>query len=304
MKSGGSHLPRSLTLHREVAGPESGPPVLLLHGLTASRRYWVPRALPLAAGRRLLVPDLPGFGLSPKPPADYTPAFFAEALLGLLDREGIRTQVSLVGHSLGAVLGMHLLAAAPERFDRAVLASLPRFFDPEDAHQTLLAGSGKYRKLVAASSFGADFQQFRRTPLALTARYLRRLPWAAIADTHRFTYWSLTSTLSHCLLHHDLDTLLPRLPRIPTMLLHGDLDQVAPIARVLELPFREPYPALQVIRGAGHHPLHTHLALTLRVIRHHLDGKPPAVRGGDLDTYLVLPPRDVAGGEVQEATSA
>lgn len=291
MSSGTWASARAVELHYETVGPEDAPPVLFLHGLTASRRYWIPRVFPLAASRRLIVPDLPGFGLSPKPLADYTPLFFAEALLGLLDRERITTKVSLVGHSLGAILALEVLRQAPERIDRVVLASLPRFFDPEDAHQTLVAGSSKYRKLVALDSFGADLGQFRRTGWALAARYLRRLPWAAIADTRRFTYRSLTSTLEHCLMHHDLDPVLPTLPRVPTLLLHGDLDQVAPVSRVIELPFRHPHPALQVLRGAGHHPLHTHLPLTLRVIRHHLDGKAPAVRGGDLETYLVLPPR-------------
>jgi pimeloyl-ACP methyl ester carboxylesterase len=291
MSSGTWASARAVALHYETVGPEDAPPVLFLHGLTASRRYWIPRVFPLAAGRRLLVPDLPGFGLSPKPLADYTPAFFAEALLGLLDRERNTEKFSIVGHSLGAILALELLRRAPGRVDRLVLSSLPRFFDPEDAHQTLVAGSSKYRKLVAMDSLGADLGQFRRTGWALTARYLRRLPWAAIADTRRFTYRSLTSTLEHCLMHHDLDPIFPELTRVPTLLLHGDLDQVAPISRVIELPFRHPFPVLQVLRGAGHHPLHTHLPLTLRVIRHHLDGKPPAVRGGDLETYLVLPPR-------------
>jgi pimeloyl-ACP methyl ester carboxylesterase len=294
MSSGTWASPRTVLLHYETVGPEGAPPVLFLHGLTASRRYWIPRVFPLAAGRRLLVPDLPGFGLSPKPVADYTPSFFAEALLGLLDREPNTQKVSVVGHSLGAILALELLRHAPERIDRLVLSSLPRFFDPEDAHQTLVAGSSKYRKLVALDSLGADLGQFRRTGWALTARYLRRLPWAAIADTRRFTYRSLTSTLEHCLMQHDLDPIFRDLPRVPTLLLHGDLDQVAPISRVIELPFRHPFPALQVLRGAGHHPLHTHLPMTLRVLRHHLDGKAPAVRGGDLETYLVLPPREAS----------
>jgi len=104
MSSGTWASARAVALHYETVGPEDAPPVLFLHGLTASRRYWIPRVFPLAAGRRLLVPDLPGFGLSPKPLADYTPAFFAEALLGLLDRERNTEKVSVVGHSLGAIL--------------------------------------------------------------------------------------------------------------------------------------------------------------------------------------------------------
>ena len=99
--------PRSLKLHRSVAGPEGGPPVLVLHGITGSRRYWLPRVLPLARRHRLIIPDLPGFGLSPKPFTVYTPAFFVDTMLGLLENEGLGDRkVQIVGLSLPALDGV------------------------------------------------------------------------------------------------------------------------------------------------------------------------------------------------------
>ena len=60
------------SLHALRLGDPSAPPIVFLHGITGSRRYWHRRVDPLAKQYRLIIPDLIGFGLSPKPPVDYT----------------------------------------------------------------------------------------------------------------------------------------------------------------------------------------------------------------------------------------
>jgi pimeloyl-ACP methyl ester carboxylesterase len=61
------------------------PPVVLLHGLTASNRYWGAAFDQLAAAdSRMIVPDPLGFGASPHPPTGYGPAEHAAAVAGLL----------------------------------------------------------------------------------------------------------------------------------------------------------------------------------------------------------------------------
>jgi pimeloyl-ACP methyl ester carboxylesterase len=130
-----------------------------------------------------------------------------------------------------------------------------------------------------ANSVSHNLAQVRRTGLRLTARYMRRLPLAVMADCRRFTFRSLTSTLEHCLLHYRIDELLPTVPRVPILLIHGDSDQVAPVERTLAFPGLHPYPALQVIKGAGHHPFHTHTATCLELIRAHVEDGSPALNG-------------------------
>ena len=57
-----------------------GPPVVLLHGLGASSRYWETLAHS-SSGYAATAPDLLGFGRSPKPPeASYDAACHVEAL--------------------------------------------------------------------------------------------------------------------------------------------------------------------------------------------------------------------------------
>lgn len=280
---------RPVDMHRVVVGPDAGPYVVVLHGITESRRYWLPRILPLAARRRLVIPDLPGFGQSPKPFTDYTPDFFVDSIRRLIhDEIPASAPFSIVGHSLGALLALEIAARDPGRVERLALMNLPRFNDPDEAHHVWFAGSFSYRNLLASNSLRANLAQVRRTGVRLTARYLRGLPWGVVSDARQFTFRSLTSTLEHCLLHYRVDDVLAAAPAVPTVLIHGEVDQVAPLERLLDLPSRPPYPEIHVIRGAGHHPFHTHGSLCLRLLEAHLAGR-PAASVADGKAFFSLP---------------
>jgi pimeloyl-ACP methyl ester carboxylesterase len=275
--------PRNLRLWHSVLGPADAPPVLVVHGITGSHRYWTPRIAPLARTHRLLLPDLPGFGQSPKPFADYTMEYFVEAVLGFLQQHGCEKKpLQIVGHSLGALIALELASHGEISVRRLALLNMPRFLDPTSAHRIMLDGSASYRRLLTVDSLAANWSQLRRNGWRLTARSLRRLPWSVVADARKFTFRSLTSTLEHCLLHYSPDRKIESLPPgIDTLLIHGDRDQVAPLATIRELATRPPYPHLHVIQGAGHNLFHTHGQECLRVTAAFLDGRlarraPPA----------------------------
>ncbi|MDQ3575851.1 MAG: alpha/beta fold hydrolase, partial [Actinomycetota bacterium] len=80
-----------------------GPPVLFVHGLGASSRYWKPLAQ-VSSGYAATAPDLLGFGHSPTPPdASYDVDSHLEALVPLLPPGAV-----VVGHSMGAILAAAL----------------------------------------------------------------------------------------------------------------------------------------------------------------------------------------------------
>lgn len=268
---------RALRLSASILGPEDAPSLLVLHGITASRRYWMPRILPLARSYHVLVPDLPGFGRSPKPFVDYTMEFFIEALLGFLEQRGKSScRFGIVGHSLGALLALELAVRLGAQVEKLVLLNLPRYQDPETAHRILLDGSSSYRSLLTVNSLAANLAQVRRTGLRLTARYMRRLPWAVLADARKFTFRSLSSTLEHCLLHYRVDQVFERLnPALPALLIHGQHDQVAPVASIHELGTHSPFRNIRVIPDAGHNPFHTHTQECLSMMEAFLDGRSP-----------------------------
>lgn len=106
-----------------------GPAIVLLHGLTATRRYVVHGSNALArAGHRVIAYDARGHGGSdPAQPYDY-PSLAAD-LLGVLDERGVERAV-LAGASMGGHTALRLALDHPERV--AGLAVITPAFDPEE----------------------------------------------------------------------------------------------------------------------------------------------------------------------------
>lgn len=255
-------------LHADRLGDPASPPVVFLHGITGSRRYFRSRVAPLADRYRLIIPDLPGFGLSPKPHVDYTPTFFRDSVRRFLESEGLAGRPCvLVGHSLGSLVALEYAVAWPGEVRAMVLVNLPRYTSSEEAHQLFYAGSPNYRKLLGEHSIAENLAQLRRTGLDLFVRYALSFPLAVYADCRKFTLRSLTSTLEHSLIHHSVDRTLERLGPVPTLLIHGERDTVAPVENVRQLPRRYPFMRLETVAHSGHHVILTHTRRCMALIR-------------------------------------
>jgi pimeloyl-ACP methyl ester carboxylesterase len=104
----------------DVRAPaESGPPVVMLHGIASRIEEYEDLIDRLRLRRRVIVMDLPGNGYSDKPERPYTLAFLEDAVLGLLDQLAVE-EADLAGGSLGGNLTLRLAHRAPERFRRLV----------------------------------------------------------------------------------------------------------------------------------------------------------------------------------------
>ncbi len=121
-----SDLPALAGLRMAVhdQGPPDAPLTwLCLHG-SPSWSHLFHRLAPgwLAAGHRVVAPDLPGFGRSdqPKKPRAHSAAWHAQLLVELVQALDLRRTV-LVGHDDGAHLGLAVAQAMPERFAGAWL---------------------------------------------------------------------------------------------------------------------------------------------------------------------------------------
>lgn len=126
--------PATWGLRRRVVATEAGPvvvhhrpgpdPLLLLHGVAGSWTTWTPllRAADGVEGRGLVLVDLPGWGASPAPVVPLDTDAAASVLTEILDALDVR-RVDVVGHSMGAFVGMHLAVAAPERVRSVALLS-------------------------------------------------------------------------------------------------------------------------------------------------------------------------------------
>ena len=103
-----------------------GQPVLLIHGFPDSHRLWRHQVPALVgAGKRVIAPDLRGFGESDRPEevADYRVRHSVADMLAVFDALGVE-RAQVVGHDWGAAVAWALGAFASERVERLVVLSV------------------------------------------------------------------------------------------------------------------------------------------------------------------------------------
>ena len=96
-----------------VAG-DTGPNVVFIHGFGADRLAWLAVAPMLGAVARIWAVDLPGHGTAGDAVGDGRAATLAAAVQVALAE--IAGPVHLVGHSLGGLVALHMVAMEPTRF--------------------------------------------------------------------------------------------------------------------------------------------------------------------------------------------
>ena len=111
-------------VHDLGASKPGQPPVLFIHGSGPGVSAWANwrLAIPvLSQSRRVLAPDMVGFGFTDRPAnIAYTMDTWVQQALDLLDTLGV-PQVDLVGNSFGGALSLALAIRAPQRVRRLVL---------------------------------------------------------------------------------------------------------------------------------------------------------------------------------------
>jgi pimeloyl-ACP methyl ester carboxylesterase len=106
----------------ELGESMAKPPVVLLHGLADCHLTWKDVGPSLMRDRRVLIPDLPGHGLSGHPDASYELSWYARLMARWLEVLRVDT-VDVVGHSFGGGVAQVMLLECPERIRRLVLVS-------------------------------------------------------------------------------------------------------------------------------------------------------------------------------------
>jgi len=114
-----------MRMHYVDEGPLDAAPILMLHG-EPSWSYLYRSMIPVgvAARRRVVVPDLIGFGKSSKPTAraDYSYQRHCDWLLGLIEALDLR-DITLVCQDWGSLIGLRLAAELEDRFAAVVVGN-------------------------------------------------------------------------------------------------------------------------------------------------------------------------------------
>lgn len=106
-----------------VAQAGNGPPLLLLHGYPQHWYVWRRLFPELVRERRVICPDLRGFGWSEAPADGYDKETLMGDVLAVLDQLEVDT-VPIAGHDWGGWIGMLMGILAPERVERLVAMSV------------------------------------------------------------------------------------------------------------------------------------------------------------------------------------
>lgn len=257
--------PYDPTRHRLYCRKEgSGPPVLLLHGLGGSWRYWRRGLDGLRAHHTLYLPDLLGFGRSPKPWGDYSLSKHVEALTPLLESDN--GAMTVVGHSMGAIVALGLFARYPTRVRRLVLVGLP-YFPTRELAEVTLSKLSLMNRLVVGRSWLAPALCYTKDLWSLPIfAPIAGVPVDLYRDYWKHTWNSFSRSFFNTLLASDIVRLLENVDHSKITLIHGKTDPIAPVQYVRTLAERFPDLAFRELNG-NHHLYLAYPRLVNRLIK-------------------------------------
>ncbi|MCP3801194.1 alpha/beta hydrolase [Allokutzneria sp. A3M-2-11 16] len=179
-----------LTFDVVASGPESGEPVLLLHGFPQTAHSWHRvTALLNAAGLRTYAPNQRGYspGARPADVADYAVPNLVRDVIGIADALGLGS-FHLVGHDWGAIVAWSTAIGHPERVRTLTAVSVPhpaafawaRANDPDQAKRSeyihLFRTAGKAEEVLLANEAESLYKVFGTAlPLEDTEIHVRAM---------------------------------------------------------------------------------------------------------------------------------
>ncbi len=223
----------------------TGEPVILLHGMGTSAKFWQLSIGTLSARFRVIAPDLAGFGGSAAPPRDGTWPSYPSWLLSFMDGLGI-AKANLVGHSLGGAIALRFALDHPLRVSRLVLVD------------SIGLGSGPMA-ILSAILFTLPSNPVSRAVLRRVLTFgSQKIPLPQASKKGRQPTFNRGPILR--LLAASGWRGLPRIPneelrliRQPTLLIWGERDAVLPVSIASRALSLIPGASLRTVE-AGHAP--------------------------------------------------
>ena len=223
-----------------------GPPLVLLHGALSDSREWRPQLESLSDGFDVIAWDAPGCGESDDPPTDFGIEGFADSAAQLIRDIGV-APASVGGLSFGGGVAIALYERHPE-----LVRSLLLFSAYAGWRGSLPAGEVEQRLRRALRDADRPPETFLPdwlpelmapgTPPALAEEML-----AIAMEFHPQGAKAMARAFALADLRHVLPTI-----RVPTLVVHGELDVRAPFDVASALHAAIPESELVVLPGAGH----------------------------------------------------
>jgi pimeloyl-ACP methyl ester carboxylesterase len=263
----------------------SGPTVLMVHGLAGSAINWMAVGPEIARTHRALAIDLAGFGQTPLLNRSATVGANAELVNDFIS-DVVREPVTIIGNSMGGHISVLEAADHPRSITAMVLVDPaipgPHVTRPEPAMLGMIAAlsvPGLAQTLVDRQSRSLGPEGLVARALALVCADPSRLD-PNVVDAHV----QLTRERMHLGAQNGrafvqatrsigLRMADPRFwakvaaVKCPTLVIHGSLDRLIPVAAARDLVRRRPDWNLEIFEGAGHVPMLETPGLFMQTLR-------------------------------------
>jgi len=258
-----AHLPEGPVAYFDEG---KGDPLIFVHGLVGDFTHFEHVAPAFAAGHRVAGLDLPGCGISSKPPTRHSIESYAKHLLGWMDHIDAQ-RATLVGHSAGGLVSAKAAMLAPGRIDKLVLlssAGLRRYSRPLQWLARAVIRPELLRvslERLAMPMLDQVFVERNEYTAKFIADSLDRPVHPTLMEMAK-VFHDLTPDLVGC---EVLDS-ARRLP-MPVLVLWGDRDRLIHEDGIAELASGLPRATFRALSRCGHMPMIERPAEVIEALR-------------------------------------
>jgi len=262
----------------------SGPPLVLIHGITSSSRTWKSVMPRLAEKYTVIAPDLLGHGKSAKPQGDYSLGAYASGIRDLLVALEI-PKATIVGHSLGGGIALQYAYQFPDRVGRLVLVDSGGI--DKDVNIVLRAATLPGAELVLPIMFADPLHE-----AGLKVRgFLNKVGLHPSADVQGVSegFSSLTEADARRAFLHTVRSVIDPMGQkvsakdrlylaadIPSLIVWGERDRIIPSSHGQLAHELMPNSRLELFPGAGHFPFNDDPDRFIQVLDDFIESTEPA----------------------------
>ena len=218
-----------------------GVPLVLIHGIGSRGEDWSPLIPTLAAqGFHVYVPDLLGFGRSPKPDVDYAISLQEDIVLKFMDTLQLE-HADVAGWSMGGWIAIRLTLDHPDMVDRLVVFDSAGIYFPPTFDASLFIPTDA----AGLTLLGHTLSPLKKPPLP---PFVVR----AALDVLRRNGWIIERSFNAMENGKDLTDFRLYNIRKPTLVVWGSVDQLIPLPVGEQLHHAIPASSMVVVTGCGH----------------------------------------------------
>lgn len=242
----------------QTYGNENKQPVVFIHGLgDEASSIWNDSINKLKDDYYILTFDLPGFGKSTKDNKEYSPSNYV-LLIDYITSKYINKPFLLIGHSMGAAISLKYAATYPSTIKRLFMMDVAGILH-KDAYSKFIVKMG-LSKFFSLKSFEIINEKITTFFTKINDIFSKIMPNDSSSifssqESRELYFQGKPSTIAAvALIMEDYSKILEKI-KIPTLLLWGEDDEIAPLRTGYILNKMIGNSTLKVIKNSGHLPM-------------------------------------------------